>query len=350
MGGGKGSSAPAPDPRMGEAANRQIELSERQWEEYIKEGGDRDWLRSTVERSIDGSEKAAAKAGELSDYQLEQMKANDERYKSVAIPFEDKLLEDVNRFDSSEYKQGLVDKAVADVGIAADNSQAQQVRAMDRRGVNPNSGNFAALQTATGNQKALAQASTANATRQSADQVGLATKMQLYGGMKGLAGLGNTNAGLATSAMGLGLNANNSGAGMASGSIATNNATFGSAMGGMSAGVSGLGSYTQLQQNKAQIDGSNDPFASILGAGAKMGAAWLGSSDRRLKSDIKLVGKDEKTGLNIYEFSYTVGDGTRFRGVMADEVLDVNPDAVVTMDDGYMAVNYTALGLEMTEV
>ena len=272
MGGGKGGGAPAPDPRMGEAALKQVALSEKQWEEYIKEGGDRDWLRGTVERSIASSEEAAKKAGALSDYQLEQMKFNDDRYRNVAIPYEDQLLEDSKRFDTAEYKQGVVDRAVADVGIAADNQQAQRIRAMDRRGVDPSSGNFAALRTATDNEAALAKASTANATRQSAEQIGLATKMQMYGGMKGLAGLGNTNAGLATSSLGLGLNAGNAGAGLASGSIQTNNQTFGTTMSGMSAGISGLGSYTQLQQNQAKI---NNDDGGMMGAIGTLGGAAI---------------------------------------------------------------------------
>ena len=35
---------------------------------------------------------------------------------------------------------------------------------------------------------------------------------------------------------------------------------------------------------------------------------------------------------------------------MADEVEKVMPDAVVKSDDGYLAVNYDMLGIEMEEV
>jgi hypothetical protein len=72
-------------------------------------------------------------------------------------------------------------------------------------------------------------------------------------------------------------------------------------------------------------------------------------SDRRLKKDIVAVGKDERTGLTIYEFSYLESPG-RFRGVMADEVLSVDPEAVITMPSGYQAVNYDRLGIPFVRV
>lgn len=345
--GGKGS-APGPDPRMAEAANRQIDLAEKQWDEYIKEGGDRDWMRARVEDSIAISKKTADKSAELSDYQLGAMKRNDDRYWDVAVPYEDQLLEDSKRFDTAEYKQGMVDKAIADVNIASNNAEAQRDRSLTRMGVNPNSGNYAAQKTATGNAKALGMATAANTTRQASEQIGLATKMQMYGGMKGLAGLGNASAGLATNAMGLGLNAGNSMTGAAAQSIGTNNATFGTTMSGMSSGISGLGQSTQLAQNATKINNDADPFASLLGAGATLGAAAIGKySDRRLKTGIELVGRDARTGLNIYEFEY-IGSDKRFRGVMADEVLGVKPEAVIVMPNGYKAVNYTAIGIQMT--
>ena len=72
------------------------------------------------------------------------------------------------------------------------------------------------------------------------------------------------------------------------------------------------------------------------------GAAIL--SDRRLKRNIHYVGKSN--GHNIYEFEY-IQDNKRQKhiGVMADEVIKIKPEAVVTMPDGYMAVNYAMIGV-----
>lgn len=71
-------------------------------------------------------------------------------------------------------------------------------------------------------------------------------------------------------------------------------------------------------------------------------------SDRRLKTDIRPDGS-APNGLPLYTFRYLEGS-TRYRGVMAQDVLQFMPEAVRTRADGYMAVNYGALGLEMTEV
>jgi len=345
--GGKGD-APAPDPRMGEAALKQIELNREIFDDY--RANDRPWMRDIAAQALGITRGNAERSQALADYQLDAMRRNDERYWNTAVPFETQLLEDVNRFDSQAYKEGLVRQGLADTQAQFDGAQQQQLRGLARMGVTPTSGKFQALSNQTAIAKAAAMASAANKTRQAADQIGLSTKMQMYGGMRGLAGLGATNAQLGLGAMGTG---NQSAAGMtgAAGSyLGANNAALAGMNSGMSAGIQGLGSYNQLQQNAVKINNDADPFAAILGAGAQLGAAWLGKSDRRLKENIQPIGTDERTGLNLYEFSYKNGSGKRFIGVMADEVEKLYPEAVFEMPDGYKAVNYAALGLEMVEV
>ena len=74
-------------------------------------------------------------------------------------------------------------------------------------------------------------------------------------------------------------------------------------------------------------------------AGAVGSAGITKYSDRRLKSNIVRIGT-HPLGIGIYEYDI---DGSRQRGVMADEVLTVLPEAVLTGDDGYMMVNYGVL-------
>lgn len=79
-------------------------------------------------------------------------------------------------------------------------------------------------------------------------------------------------------------------------------------------------------------------------AGAFMsGLPW---SDRRLKENIKRVGKHK--GLPWYEFNYK-GGAKKYRGYMADDVMQVRPDAVGERD-GYQTVDYSKLGTRMREV
>jgi hypothetical protein len=71
-------------------------------------------------------------------------------------------------------------------------------------------------------------------------------------------------------------------------------------------------------------------------------------SDVRLKTDIEQVGTTVY-GLPLYHFRYKTG-GERFAGVMAQNVLEVMPDAVRMGEDGHYRVNYARLGIRMTRV
>lgn len=73
-------------------------------------------------------------------------------------------------------------------------------------------------------------------------------------------------------------------------------------------------------------------------AGAGMGMFSF-TSDMRLKSNIERVGT-HANGVGVYEYDI---DGHRERGVMAQEVLNVKPEAVIMGDDGFYMVNYGAL-------
>jgi hypothetical protein len=97
------------------------------------------------------------------------------------------------------------------------------------------------------------------------------------------------------------------------------------------AGPYGMSTQTQTQ-----------PFnpMGILGA---IGGMFM--SDRRMKTNIIRYGADPR-GFNYYEFEYKATPGTRWRGVMADEVEKVDPAAVIDLGT-YKAVNYDRLGLKM---
>ena len=68
-------------------------------------------------------------------------------------------------------------------------------------------------------------------------------------------------------------------------------------------------------------------------------------SDIRLKRDITLLGRLDN-GIGRYRYRYLWSD-TIYVGVMAQEVLDIVPEAVITGADGYYRVNYARLGLRL---
>ena len=70
-------------------------------------------------------------------------------------------------------------------------------------------------------------------------------------------------------------------------------------------------------------------------------------SDIRLKRDIKAVGELDN-GLMLYRFRYRWSE-TVYVGVMAQEVLEVDPGAVIMGEDGFYRVDYRRLGTKMME-
>ena len=83
------------------------------------------------------------------------------------------------------------------------------------------------------------------------------------------------------------------------------------------------------------------------GAGA-LGWTPLATSDRRLKENIQKIG-ESISGLGIYKFNY-IGKAKQYIGAMADEVIKLVPEAVVTMDNGYLGVNYNLIDVTFKEV
>jgi len=111
------------------------------------------------------------------------------------------------------------------------------------------------------------------------------------------------------------------------------------------AGLSAL--YNQFQQQQAYPFQVAQFLANIaMGTGALSGSTTTTTqptsfwSDRRLKHDIKRIGKTDD-GLPIYSFKYKGDDSEQTHvGFMADEVEKVKPDAVNTEPSGYKSVDY----------
>ena len=70
-------------------------------------------------------------------------------------------------------------------------------------------------------------------------------------------------------------------------------------------------------------------------------------SDSRLKHQIHDLGLS-KQGFNLYQFEY-LGDssGQAYVGVMAQDLIDTHPHALVVLESGHYGVRYDLLGLRM---
>jgi hypothetical protein len=112
---------------------------------------------------------------------------------------------------------------------------------------------------------------------------------------------------------------------------------------GNAAGVNYSGAVGQkYQADLAQYNSNQQAKAQTFGALGSLGGAMLMKSDRRLKRDIRRVGR--RGGLNLYEYRYLCDPvGTVRRGYMAQEVLSVLPQAVRRIAGGFFAIDYSQL-------
>ena len=269
--------------------------------------------------------------------------------KGTFWPAEQALMQQAQDFNSDAYREQLAQKAAADAGAAFSATMGATDRHMASMGVNPNSGAWGTQANTNALGLAAARTNAMNQTSQAAEQLGWARQMDAVGLGRGLAGASQ---------------------GAYSGAIAAGNSAMGNAsapgqthMQGMAMGggtimqgqgmqMTGLGNIlnaqtsvygNQLQANAAQTAGLYNAIGSGLGFAA---GGW---SDRRLKTDIIAVGEYDN-GLTMYEFAYRDHPDVRYRGVMADEVEKVFPEAVITDPEGYKRVRYDVLGIGMEVV
>jgi hypothetical protein len=74
-------------------------------------------------------------------------------------------------------------------------------------------------------------------------------------------------------------------------------------------------------------------------------------SDIRLKENIQLIEEGKDGNPNIYSFNYKEDKNTKWKGVMAQELIDTElSDAVITDAKGFYMVDYTRLGFPMVEI
>lgn len=93
----------------------------------------------------------------------------------------------------------------------------------------------------------------------------------------------------------------------------------------------------QMQQYGQKQQARSGALGSIFGAAGSLGSAFL-LSDRRFKENVRRIGT-LANGLATYAFNY-IGDKAQQFGVMAQEVLQIIPDAVEQGADGMLRVNY----------
>lgn len=317
--GGKSSPPPPDYSGMEELGREQLDFSKQQYAE-MKPIAER-----VANQQLASQEQQMKQAQEYYDYQQKTFR-----------PVEQGLVTQAQEYDTEANRERLALQAAADTARAFGTAEGMTSRNLARRGVGPGSGNAMAMQ----NQNALALASSRagamTGARNQAEQIGYARKVDAVGLGRGLAGASTAAYGAATGAGTAGLNSSMAPGGQYMQGLNQAGQTYGAML------------NSQTSAYNAGMSQQGLDVGSLLGGAAKAYTAF--GSDVRLKQNIKRVGTDERTQLPIYEFEYKATPGERFRGVMAHEV-EVNfPDAVITRADGYKAVFYERLGMQMVEI
>ena len=316
-----------------ELGNRQLDFSERQYEDM------KPLMHDIARSQIAAQDQQLAQAQDYYDYHVDTFR-----------PLERGLVADAETFNTQSYRDRMAGEAAAAASRAFGDTQHMMARSDAARGVNPNSpaAQAARQQAAVGLAAQRANAMT-NADTQ-AEQLGWARRLDA-------SGLGRNLPGASSAAYQGSVGAGSAGAGTyqqpGAAHMAGMGQAAGTAMGGYQTGMQGLGQIVGSQSSIYQTGLNNQAgmWGALVGAGGNLGAAGIGNmSDRRLKEDIQFVYTDQNSGIKVYDFSYVGVPNRRFRGVIADEVETVMPEAVKYDDDGYAAVDYAMLGIPFIEV
>lgn len=336
-----GKSQPAPDySAMAAATQRGIDVADRLGTRQM------DFAQRQYEEMKPLVERVANQQMAAQEQQMTQAKDYYDYNVGTFRPLEQGLVADATRFSTEGYREQQARDAAAATGRAFGVAQDAAARAAASRGVNPNSGAGMALQSQNMLGLAAGRANAMTGARNQAEQMGFARRLDVTGLGRGLAGASSAAYQGASGAGSAGINTS-----MAAGDQYSR--TFGQGAGyqmqGAGMGIQGAGNILNAQSSafNAGLQAEGEVMGALVGAGT---TAAFKYSDRHLKQNIELVGRDERTMLPLYEFEYINGTGKRFMGVMAQDVAESYPDMVFTMPDGFMAVNYAGLGIEMVGV
>jgi hypothetical protein len=254
-------------------------------------------------------------------------------------------------------------------GVQQGTAQAQGALGMANMAAGLNQANFNQAQAAaTGDinrqfdvgktnqlsqQTDLARSLEAQKSNQSAQQQKINSDIQAASGLNTSA----TNAGqLAQSAFNMQNTAGNMQMAQARDQIAAQMAKFneannyGTKQMGILQSALGMTPYGQTTTGQKETETyTPTDWASLAGAG--LGAAGsifhgAGTSDKRIKKNLKLVAKDDETGIPVYDYNWKgePAGSPKTRGPMAQDVEKVMPGAVVEDPSGVKHVKLGVLG------
>lgn len=317
------SSAPSPDPAIGQAALKQAEIGQQSldfWKEQMGVANERQAAQDLIANEVTKNQLDASKQAQG------WATADRKRYEDVFQPLQDEFIDTAKNWDSEERQNKLAAEASADVL----SNSAQQRQATNRTqasmGVDPTSGRYQgvdrAAELATGLNVAGAQNNARNTVRKEA------TAMKADA-----VNMGNGLAVNPATSLGLGVSSGSSAMGTTSGNNAqaAGNASmmqngFNSAQQGYAGQASTLNSQYSNQLNawSAQQQANSSSTGSLFsGLGSLAGMGMMAFSSKDYKEDKKPIegGLEAVNSMPVEEWKYKDGiaDGGEHIGPYAED-------------------------------
>lgn len=164
------SSAPSPDPAIGQAALKQAQLGE----DYLA------FSKSAYADSVVRQDAQDALAAKVTNNQLAASKQSQQwatedrsRYKTVFQPLQDEFIDQAKNWGSADRQESVAAEAKADVLNNASQQQGAAQRNMAAMGVDPTSGRYAGVERSGAQATALAAAGAENTARNTVRSQGL---------------------------------------------------------------------------------------------------------------------------------------------------------------------------------
>lgn len=293
-----GGGAPAPDPRIGEAALKSAELGE----DYL------DWMKGQSEIA--------------NEWAAEDRK----RYKSVYEPLQDQFIQEAQDYDTAERRSQKSREAVADVASQAALADDARKRDLARMGVDPRSGRARASDKSVDLRVGLAKAGAANTARRQVEAEGRSLRANAV----------NMGSGFAVNPATSLQIANNAGA-----------SGFQGAMNGQRQMGSLLNTQYQQQMqqwgaNQASTNSMMSGFGSIAGMAVAMSSKEVKKDKAPARGVLEAVRK-----MPVEEWTYEAGvaDGGRHIGPYAEDF-----KAATGKGDGKTIPLVDAIGVTMGAV
>jgi hypothetical protein len=266
------------DPLAGQAALKNAEIAQEQWQWYKDRATE---MKPHADEAVQLSLDMARSQASLAERQVERGDEAYDNYMNKFRPIEDRIASEAMNYDTAERRSEAAGAAMADVAQNLEAQRSAQTRSQQRMGVNPNSGKALALGDTMSLGTAVAKVNAANQGRKQVETMGAAK----------MADAANLGRGIATN------NATQTQLGLTAGNSAVNNSQVPINLNTIEGNQAAQAAQTAISGNTAagnlslgQYRAADNSSDAMYGALGQIGGAYISRySDKNMKTGRKKV-------------------------------------------------------------